>query len=537
MIYFEEDILDETTRAKIIKQIEGTENYRRKLKIYTREEIYNDKVYKYVIDALRETLKEKTILAMQNSISNINILKKIIDKLARVYTYGVERSTTSEEYQTNLDNLMDKIDFDTKMKQSNRQYRRDYNCALYARPMKIQNSPDDAPKYYGDLEVLAPYLYDVIEDPENRHRPICYILSNFDIRSSSKYTTMDAAYAGRTASINDSVDNPSDGIDQLIADRKEDAGKGKAKQYVFWTGNYHFTTNRVGEIISGEDITNPIMELPFVELSAKNVNNFWSDGGDDLVQGTILINSLLSHINNIGITQGYGQFYAMGSKLPRQFEFGPNKALLFEYTKEDVKPEVGFATANPNLDSLMGVIETYTALLLSTRNLSTSAVRMSLDGGMSAPSGVAMMLDKAESTEDVEDQRSMFVYADPLIVSKINKWNVYFATNNMIDERFIDATFPEDEDVIIRFNRAGAILTEGEKLDIIQKRKDLGINTKLDLIMIDNPDMTMEQAEEKLLTIQEEKAKNLLSTFPQAQPIAPTREEEEEDDDENNVDE
>src|SRR6056297_739112 len=102
MIYFEEDILDETTRAKIIKQIEGTENYRRKLKIYTREEIYNDKVYKYVIDALRETLKEKTILAMQNSISNINILKKIIDKLARVYTYGVERSTTSEEYQTNL---------------------------------------------------------------------------------------------------------------------------------------------------------------------------------------------------------------------------------------------------------------------------------------------------------------------------------------------------------------------------------------------------------------------------------------------------
>jgi hypothetical protein len=506
MIHFESDVLDISERKKIIKEIEGPENHMRKNQVYVREEMYNDLTYKYVFESLKEQLSSKSIREMQYSISNINILKKVIDKLSRVYTYGVSRSLDDSNYQQSLDTLVDKLDMNNRMKLANRQYRRDLNAALYARPTKTQDSKEDIPVYHTELSVLPPYLYDVIESQEDRHTPLVYILSSFDQRANTHYTSLDAAYRGRYRSLN----VPSDGIDQVIADRKEDVGKGKHKTYIWWTAHYHFTTDKSGEIVSGPDITNPIGELPFVELSARNVNNFWSEGGDDLVQGTVLINSMLSHINNIGVVQGYGQFYAMGEKLTRQFEFGPNKALLFEYSKEDVKPDIGFVSASPNLRALLDVVETYTALLLSTRNLSTSAVKMSLDGGLSAPSGVAMMLDKAESTEDVEDQRSIFVSADPKIISKINRMNNYFYSNNLLNEAYEDCLYPPELEANILFGKSSSLMTETEKVDMLSKRKDLGLNTKVELIRLDNPDLTYEEAEQKLLKLQEERAATLL---------------------------
>jgi hypothetical protein len=53
-------------------------------------------------------------------------------------------------------------------------------------------------------------------------------------------------------------------------------------------------------------------------------------------------------------------------------------------------------------------------------------------------------------------------------------------------------------------------MSEGENLDNIQKRKDLGINTMVELLMIDKPNMTEAEAEKKLLKIIEEKEKELL---------------------------
>ena len=55
----------------------------------------------------------------------------------------------------------------------------------------------------------------------------------------------------------------------------------------------------------------------------------------------------------------------------------------------------------------------YIALYLTTNNLSTSGVSTQLSGGNTLPSGVALILDKAESLEDVQDQRQVFIDKEP----------------------------------------------------------------------------------------------------------------------------
>jgi len=77
------------------------------------------------------------------------------------------------------------------------------------------------------------------------------------------------------------------------------------------------------------------------------------------------------------------------------------------------------------------------------------------------------------------------------------------------------------------------ILSEAEKLANLKARKELGLDTMLDLIMKDNPGFSVEQAEEKLKQILAEK---IVETLAPPAPEAPKPEMEDEEDEEENED-
>jgi hypothetical protein len=64
------------------------------------------------------------------------------------------------------------------------------------------------------------------------------------------------------------------------------------------------------------------------------------------------------------------------------------------------------------------------------------------------------------------------------------------------------------------------ILSESEKLANLKVRKELGIDSMVDLIMKDNPGFSVEQAEEKLKRILEAEMISVASNLPQEQPPA-----------------
>jgi hypothetical protein len=512
----EEDLLKSDVRKKIIDEINSTENINRKEKFYKFYQCYKDNTKEYVLRHIRAQFDQDTVNEMAYAITNLGFTRKAVDKLARVYNYGVEREVyvddkLDEEATEALTKITKECDVNRVFKKTNRWLKRDKNTVQFIAPRKVSFDANDE-KYTIKPTVLPAYLYDVVELDDNRELAGCYILSDFSPRHSKNmyYTTGDASIRIRQPDENGNYPY-SDGNDNLIADSAKDQENFSKGNYVFWSDKYHFTCNEKGIIVDEDGMPttevglNPIGVKPFVNYAEDQDNSFWAQGGDDLVDGSVSINAMITNIIHIAITQGYGQVVMTGPKLPRAIKLGPNKIVLLEQANTDEpKPEFKFESANPPLDELRQLVEFYVALLLTTNNLSTSGVSTTLNGGGTFPSGIAMMIDKAESMEDIEDQRQIFVDNEPTFWKIFAKWLEVLKSSKELVDDLADITLPVDFDVQVKYGQPTTIISESEKLDIMKKKKDLGLLSKLDMLRMEYPDLTDEQLLKKLQEITEE---------------------------------
>lgn len=516
----QDDILNPEVRKQIIDEIEGSENKARKHEAFKRYQVYKDETDFFVIQMLLKQFSQDTVKEMSYAVSNISLTRKVIDKLARVYAAGVDRTLESDEDTEKLNDLEKKLEFDSVMKTVNRYLKLQRNISLFIKPCPVIDE-NGLEKYELKLNPLNPYLYDVVEDFYDRKKPMVYVLSNFDI-DGTYYTNMDAGSAAvRFGSFSAPIIKASphgDNTDQIIADEKEDEGKDEQdKKYVWWTDKYHFTT-RGATIIdadTGEDIeitspdderiSNPILEKPFANFAVDQDNSFWAKGGKDLTNGAITVNSLITNYHHIGVYTGFGQMLMTGKKLPKQVPIGPTTIIQLEYEEGDPVPTFDFKNANAPVGDLMKMVEMYVAMLLTTNNLSTSGVSTQLKESGGAMSGIALMIDKAESMEDVQDQRQIFIDKEPKIWSIINKWLMHYASDGSLSAEYDELVLPEDFDIKLEFREQQSIMSEAEKLANIEKRKNIGLNTMVELIKMDQPSLDDKQAEDKLVKIEDEK--------------------------------
>lgn len=510
-IKIESEILDPAKRKLIIEEIEGRENLNRKYQAYKRYQCYKDKTSHYVVDLLLRQFDQDTVEEMRYALSNISIVKKVIDKLARVYSNGVVREISGDEEATKkLKTLEKRLDVNTAVKKANRFLKLEKNVDLFVKPCPVYDVKGGV-KWTAKLEAYLPYLYDVVEDYYDRTKAICVILSDYQPPSTS-LANMD----GKRSPIAPAVDMSAvtNGKDDTIADSAADQSQSDCnkKTYIFWSKNYHFTCDSSGNIIQdieNEKNLNPLKVFNHINFSIDQDGAFWAEGGDDLIDGAILINALITHTMHVGTVQGYGQFYMTGENLPRSIKVGPTKAIIAEYKKdEQAKPEMGFLNANPQLDSLRGLIEMYIALYLTTNNLSTSGVSTQLSGGQALPSGIALILDKAESLEDIQDQRQVFIDKEPDMWEAINQILSVYGDQHLVEE-LKGLELPKDfkNNLTIKFHDPSPIMSEAEKLGNMKLRQELGIDTIISLMMKDDPSLTEEQAEEKLKKLVEQKLK------------------------------
>lgn len=515
----ETEILDQKVRKQIIDEINGPENKTRKDDAYRRQMIYRDRTQEFVVEQLIKQFRPETVSQMQYSIANVSILKKIINKMSRVYKYGVSRQVSENQDATAMVSAIEKaLEVNKSMRKSERYLKLHKNCAIYVVPCPYEV---DGKEYWRlKIDVLPPYLYDVVEEFNDRSKAKIYVLSNYK-QEKSLYSQIDAAVANRPVGTSQMVPR-NDGKDQIIADSNEDIAP--KDEYVFWSRNYHFTCNEHGEIVSStrvddkQTLENPAHVLPLVTLSGDQDNGFWADGGADLVQGAVLVNSMITHLNNIAVVQGYGQMYMIGENLPKSVPIGPNVAVQLQYKKdEEAEPKIGFMNASPDLQGTFSVIASYVALLLTTNNMSTSHVSTSLDGSNSFPSGFAMMIDKSELMEDVEDDKDQFQKAEIKLWTIIKRWlDIY---REALEEPLSAMALPDgfEQNLTVKMNDPQAILTEKEKLENMQLRVVMGLDSRIDMIMRDNPGMDREMAEAKLREILEDQIKERLTAMDQTQ--------------------
>jgi hypothetical protein len=513
-LFKEADVLDLGFRRKVIEEIKSPENSHRKYESLKRYEIYKDRVKRYVVDALiKEGLKPETVEQMANRCSNISICRKVVNKLARTYSGGVSRETSSnmESTQTQIDELSRLLCFDEKMRKGDRYRELQKNMMFQIVPEGTLDPSIEAQKYKLSMRCLLPWHYDVIEDCRDREIARCVILSDFVegrvVESSASES--EAGYHRSKPYLVDANKN-----DEIIADNPRDAGGGKKRVYVWWTENYHFTTDEKGEILSNPKNPaneNPIKRLPFVNNADDQDGQFWAIGGDDLIDGSVLVNKIITDMFFIAWVQGWGQWVVTGRKLTDRIVIGPNNAIVLDYDPEsgDPKPEVNVVSANPPLESWMRSIEQYMALLLTTNNLSPANVSMKLDAN-TFPSGIAILVEMSEATDDISDKQKSYKDIERQLWEIIKLWhNMLLESGELADEFAEIDALPEDLKVSVKFNEIKPVISESEKLDVLKKRKDLGLNSALELLKLDNPDLTDDEAIKKLLEIKKEKLENM----------------------------
>lgn len=510
----EEQVLDTDFRASIIEEIEGPENLRRKREQLKRYEVYKDQVDLYVNWLLLQMFDERTVFEMRGNISNIGISRKIIDKLARVYSHGVIRSDKKKTQMKIIDLAADLLNMTEMMKKTNRFLKLFKTLEVMVKPFPIKLGSEDS---FG-LRVLpmAPYLYDVLEDDNNREVKRCLIISNFNPDNMQK-ASLDAATENRGRKTRHAGSaRGNDGVDQTIADHPlDDNADLKHKRYIWWTDNYHFTTDGKGTVIdSGEGGANPIGIIPSITFAEDQDNAYWSIGGDDITDGSILVNMLISNMNHIGVTQGYGQAVVTGKGTPEKMRLGPNSLVRLEHGNDDPTPSFGFANASPPLQELKDSIVMYVAMMLSTNNLSTTGVKVNLESGSQFPSGIAMLIDQSESIEDVHDQQKAFKDNEPKVWEIYNRWAQWLDSRNVLAEDFQGKILERPLDMELVFPSPVPIMSEADKLEVIKIRKELGINTLAELMQIDNPDLSDEQAMKKIELIEEEKVQRMEKFMP-----------------------
>lgn len=523
-IHNENEILDGGKRKKLIEQFDQTGNQLRKHEAFKGYECLKDKTSHYVMQLLLSQFDLETVFEMQYAISNISILRKVIDKLAKVYGNGVKRTLPNEADTKAIEDLVKFLKFDPSMRKSNRYYRTFKNTLVYLRPLKVKD------KYTLKVDVLPPFSYDAVENPDNPEEPIAIVISDYIPTRQTLYA-LDAATAGRqSGQVKQVRESSAPGL------KLENSGE-DTREFIWWTEHYHFTTNAKGAIINkslnGETvepgIDNPILEMPFVNICGEQDGCFFAEGGSDLIDAGVKINTALTNVKHIGISQGHGQLFMTGKNLPKSIKVGPNHCIQLEHETEDPVPTIGYLNANPQINELKELVIMEVALMLTTNNLSTAAVSTNLEAGRNFGSGVALIIDKAESIEDVTDQQTIFLEKEPFIWAKLSKWYEVYKSRGLLIEELAALPMPTDfTELQLTFPNVEPITSEKDELDAIKQRKDLSLNTDVELIMRDNPGMTEEQAQEKLDKIKEEKmqkakdAQALMGSTIPADPNAPT---------------
>lgn len=531
----EKQVLDQTFRAMVIKEILGPENIERKKESLKRYEIYKDNAVKYVIEGLeKEGLKPETIEQMRNRASNISLCRKVVNKLARTYSGGVNRDAQSEGTNVQISELERLLSFNEKMKKGDRYRELQKNMMFQVVPESVTDPDLADTRYKLSMRTLLPWQYDVIEDFRDREVSRCIILSDF-IDDNYTMTASTEHEAGiHYAKVGTFQSNSKDDI---IADDPRDANRGEKRKFVWWTDNYHFTTDQSGKILDdpeNPETENPIKMLPFANNSEEQDGQFWAVGGNDLIHGSILVNKQVTDMNFIAYLQGYGQWVLMGKNLNDRITMGPNNMILLEYDSDDPTPSAQVISANPPLSDWMAMIEQYVALLLTTNNLSPGNVAMKLDAN-NFPSGIAMMIEKSEATDDISDKQKAYQDIERKLWRIIAAWqNLYFGTKELTDSFMDIGKLPDDIEVGVSFMDIRPVISEKEKLETLKARKDLGLNTEIELIQRDNPDLSEKEAAEKLLKIKTEKLENV-KAFQSNMPAPKEDESESEDDDDDDT--
>lgn len=488
------NLKDEAVRKKIIQEIKGEENKKRKAESLRRFEVFCERQDRYVIEKLESEFSSKTVQDMRKVLS-INLCPRIINQLANIYVNEPVRefSETTDQQKETLNHIYEDAKADTKMLLANKYYKLNDQCA-------IQVVVKDG---VFKIKVMLPHQYDVIPQEDDVEKPYAYIVSVFDkFEYLSTNNDSDLANPG-VGGFSLKSKELLDGQNQTVADSED--YKASLERYEVWTDELNFIMDGAGNIVSGEDILNPIGSLPFVDIAGEKDSEFFVRRGNGIVNFAIDFAAQLSDVANIIRLQGYAQAIVYADKQPQNMTVGPNHILFMQIdpNRPDVVPKFEFANPGSDLESAQKFLEMTLRLFLTSKGIDPKAITGTGDA-QSFTSGLERLLSMIDKFEASRSDINLFKCAEREINDIILKWIEAYQGTDLLDKRYQTGALPDAMEFSINYSKPESVQTKTEQEDSAIKLLDKALITRLDAIKrVHNVDD--EIAEEMLEDIKKDK--------------------------------
>lgn len=461
-------------RLLLLEDIESTENKGRKYESLRQTEIFNDRVFDHVYERLIRRSNRQTVLEMP-IISSINLARRIAKQEASIYKNPPERdySEISEDQYDVIRRIQKDMGMNSKMLMSNESFK-----------LQNQNHIMIVPKD-GKLQmrVLRNHHLDSIDDPMNPEKPMGYIISQVDKNEVRRNRAFNQGGAGNRGRYDSWTDQEGDFRDQKIGD--DDDFIKKRKRYAVWTDEFNFIMNGKGEIVSGEDITNPLGMCPIVDVSIEKDFEYWVRQGDSLTEFTVEYNAMLSDISQVVRMQGYAQSYLIAREdvIPQSVQTGPNFLLKLPVEEgSSVRPEFGFASPGADLAGSISFSESVLATFLTSRGLDPTTVSGSGQVNK-ASSGIERLLMMIETFEASRSDFDTYEMAERKIYKIIKGWHNVSLGTDLLNPEYQSTAIPEESECFVKFAGPEMIKSEMDRVALWEKRIEQGEATVVDMMM------------------------------------------------------
>lgn len=466
----------------IVKEIESDQNLTRKRIAWNSEQIRTGKLKSFVEARIKEMYPKTHTMY---TITDYSVLNKVVTKKSKAYKEapirriaGESNKAASEIYST----ICNKFALNQAMKELDIQFNQ-HKHGLVACFMDRIPGPIVTPQLYWKFYALAPYEYDVVKDDDGKVKVV--ILSYPDNYVSS---------------------GVGDNYNSLIAESGNADETSRERFYSFWTDSEHIMIKVKGRKNSDKllieympiegkadgDTSNPYGVLPFVYVPMDFDKNY--PNPSPLPMQTVEFNALMSvyltsanmQVGVLKITRPEKQKLSIASHSMYTAIEAPQSS-----RPEDKPTDVSFIAPTPNMDGHKEAITTYLTTILDEHGITGNQV---INGNEDFTSGFDRLLSQADVQSIIEENQEMY--------SKVES-EIYQIIRKQLNSQGQAVLPPEGLQVIYR--KPKVMISDKEKLENLKTMKDLGLWPDWELVQQYDPNLTIDEAKQKLLMIQESK--------------------------------
>jgi len=445
------------TTSDIIKNLKANKHLiEQNAKLF---DIFEGELLPYVEEALRCQLSPQSFNQAKHRIAPINVLKRIIDKLSKIYQQNPTREVVdgTDQDAELLHWYEEKLSIDEKLNQSNE-----------------------------FLNLQKNNLVEIFID-KGEPKVRVYSAHQFWAYSDNKVDPTDPTHI-----VLFDQDDDSD------SDQRRDLRIYSDDEFVIVDTDGNRLQHQMNDVGNPEGI-NPFGVLPFTYINS-SANLLIPKPDTDTLAMSVLIPILFTDLNHAVQFQSFSMLYGIDVDI-KNIERTPNAFLDLKSDMDtETTPQIGSIKPEVDIDQVLGLIASEFSLWLNTRGIKPGSIG-TLSGDNFA-SGISKIIDEMDVSENRQSQVTIYNNAESdfwdLLLHKIHP---FWVANGMIENR---ALFSQNAKVVTNFKPQVPMM---QRVDIVKSLKEElsgGFTTKRRAIKELNPRMSEREIDELLADIDAE---------------------------------